>query len=101
MVPRASLFVHVWPERTFRVNRGVMFQYFEWNCRSDGSLWRELAGRARGLENLGGTAGGFPAADKGVDGGHDVGDSTYGPYDLGGVGQEGRGRRRYGGGGGF
>ena len=29
--------------------RGVMFQYFEWNLKGDGSLWRELAARARGL----------------------------------------------------
>ena len=27
-------------------DRGVMFQYFEWNLPADGSLWRELASRA-------------------------------------------------------
>ncbi len=46
------------PSRTARSTpaRGVMFQYFEWNNRADGSLWRELAARARELRNLGATA---------------------------------------------
>ena len=34
-------------------DRGVMFQYFEWNLRADGSLWRELASRAAYLKKLG------------------------------------------------
>jgi alpha-amylase len=50
------------------VQRGVMFQYFEWNCRADGSLWRELAGRARELANLGTTAVWMPPAFKAMDG---------------------------------
>jgi alpha-amylase len=78
------------------MNRGVMFQYFEWNCRSDGSLWRELAGRARELKNLGTTAVWFPPAYKGMHGGTDVGYATYDLYDLGEFDQKGSVRTKYG-----
>jgi alpha-amylase len=61
------------------MNRGVMFQYFEWNCRPDASLWRELAAKARELKNLGTTAVWMPPPYKAMMG---VGDTGYAPYDL-------------------
>ena len=62
-------------------DRGVMFQYFEWNLRPDGSLWRELASRAAYLKRLGVTAVWMPPAQKTMDGGTGVGypsDSMHG-----------------------
>src|SRR5581483_9277240 len=58
------------PSRTIPSSppRGVMFQYFEWNNRPDGSLWRELASLARELRNLGTTAVWMPPAYKSMDG---------------------------------
>jgi alpha-amylase len=78
------------------MHRGVMFQYFEWNSEADGSLWRELAARARELKNLGTTAVWLPPAYKGMDGDHDVGYATYDLYDLGEFDQKGSIRTRYG-----
>src|SRR3954465_9904610 len=78
------------------VHRGVMFQYFEWNCPNDGSLWRELAARARELKNLGTTAVWLPPAYKGMDGDHDVGYAPYDLYDLGEFDQKGSVRTKYG-----
>src|SRR3954452_6633581 len=83
-------------ERTFRVHRGVMFQYFEWNCRADGSLWRELASKALELKNLGTTAVWFPPAYKAMDGDHDTGYAAYDLYDLGEFDQKGSVRTKYG-----
>src|SRR5690606_12519874 len=76
--------------------RGVMFQYFEWNCRGDGSLWRELAERARELKNLGSTAIWLPPANKCMGGGGDTGYAAYDLYDLGEFDQKGSVRTKYG-----
>jgi len=78
------------------MHRGVMFQYFEWNCPSDGSLWRELASRARELRNLGTTAVWMPPAYKAMDGDHDTGYAVYDTYDLGEFDQKGTVRTKYG-----
>jgi len=78
------------------MHRGVMFQYFEWNCPPDGSLWRELAAKARELKNLGTTAVWMPPANKGMAGGFDVGYGTYDLYDLGEFDQKGSVRTKYG-----
>src|SRR4028119_1940280 len=76
--------------------RGVMFQYFEWNNRPDGTLWRELAGRARELRNLGTTAVWLPPAYKSMDGPHGTGYAAYDLYDLGEFDQKGSVRTKYG-----
>jgi alpha-amylase len=73
-----------------------MFQYFEWNGRGDGGLWRELAGRARELKNLGTTAVWMPPPYKGLDGGRDAGYAVYDLYDLGEFDQKGSVRTKYG-----
>jgi alpha-amylase len=76
--------------------RGVMFQYFEWNCKDDGSLWRELAGKAHEIKNLGTTAIWFPPAAKCMGGAGDTGYATYDLYDLGEFDQKGTVRTKYG-----
>jgi alpha-amylase len=76
--------------------RGVMFQYFEWNCRNDGSLWRELAEKAVELKNLGTTAVWMPPAYKGMGGIHETGYAPYDLYDLGEFDQKGTVRTKYG-----
>jgi alpha-amylase len=73
-----------------------MFQYFEWNCRNDGSLWRELAERARELKNLGTTAVWMPPAYKAMNGANDVGYAPYDLYDLGEFDQKSSVRTKYG-----
>jgi alpha-amylase len=73
-----------------------MFQYFEWNCPSDGTLWRELTARALELKNLGTTAVWMPPATKAMDGGHDTGYAAYDLYDLGEFDQKGSVRTKYG-----
>lgn len=78
------------------MSRGVMFQYFEWNCRADGSLWRELAERARELKNLGTTAVWMPPANKCMGGANDTGYAAYDLYDLGEFDQKGSVRTKYG-----
>jgi alpha-amylase len=60
-----------------------MFQYFEWNCKADASLWRELASKARELKNLGTTAVWMPPAYKAMNGVNDTGYAPYDLYDLG------------------
>ena len=77
-------------------DRGVMFQYFEWNLRTDGSLWRELASRAAYLKRLGVTAVWMPPAQKTMDAGHGVGYAVYDLYDLGEFDQKGSTRTKYG-----
>ncbi len=78
------------------MHRGVMFQYFEWNCKPDGTLWRDLAKRAKELKNLGTTAVWFPPAGKTMDGGTGTGYAVYDPYDLGEFDQKGSVRTKYG-----
>lgn len=76
--------------------KGVMFQYFEWNCKSDGSLWRELAQRAVEIKNLGTTAVWMPPAYKGMGGKNDTGYGPYDLYDLGEFDQKGSVATKYG-----
>jgi alpha-amylase len=78
------------------MHRGVMFQYFEWNCRNDGSLWRELAERAVEISNLGTTAVWMPPSYKGLGGVNDTGYAPYDLYDLGEFDQKGTVRTKYG-----
>jgi alpha-amylase len=73
-----------------------MFQYFEWNCGADGSLWRELAGRARELKDLGTSAVWLPPAYKGFAGASETGYAAYDLYDLGEFDQKGSVRTKYG-----
>jgi alpha-amylase len=73
-----------------------MFQYFEWNNRPDGSLWPELAARARELRNLGTTAVWMPPAFKSMDGPTGTGYAAYDLYDLGEFDQKGSVRTKYG-----
>jgi alpha-amylase len=76
--------------------KGVMFQYFEWNCRNDGSLWRELAQRAVEISNLGTTAVWMPPAYKGMGGRDNTGYAPYDLYDLGEFDQKGSVATKYG-----
>jgi alpha-amylase len=76
--------------------KGVMFQYFEWNCKTDGSLWRELAERAIEIKNLGTTAVWMPPAYKGMGGKNDTGYAPYDLYDLGEFDQKGSVGTKYG-----
>ncbi len=78
------------------MNRGVMFQYFEWNCPGDGTLWQHLSAHARELENLGATAVWLPPATKAMDGPTDTGYAVYDLFDLGEFDQKGATRTKYG-----
>lgn len=78
------------------MGKGVMFQYFEWNSRDDGSLWRELAARAGEIKKLGTTAIWMPPPYKGMDGPKDRGYAPYDLYDLGEFDQKGSVRTKYG-----
>ena len=78
------------------MGRGVMFQYFEWNCKNDGSLWRELAERAQEIKNIGTTAVWMPPAYKSMGGPNDTGYAPYDLYDLGEFDQKGAIRTKYG-----
>jgi alpha-amylase len=78
------------------MGKGVMFQYFEWNCKNDGSLWRELAERAQEIKNLGTTAVWMPPPYKAMNGINDTGYAPYDLYDLGEFDQKGTVRTRYG-----
>lgn len=78
------------------MGKGVMFQYFEWNCKNDGSLWRDLASQAREIKNLGTTAVWMPPAYKAFTGINDTGYAPYDLYDLGEFDQKGTVRTKYG-----
>ena len=78
------------------MGKGVMFQYFEWNNRNDGSLWKELAERAREIKNLGTTAVWMPPPYKAMNGINDTGYAPYDLYDLGEFDQKGTVRTKYG-----
>lgn len=78
------------------MQRGVMFQYFEWNYPNDGRLWRELEGRAIELKNLGTTAVWLPPANKALGGIDNTGYAVYDLYDLGEFDQKGTVRTKYG-----
>jgi alpha-amylase len=76
--------------------KGVMFQYFEWNCKDDGSLWNELAERAQQIKDLGATAVWMPPPYKALHGAKDTGYAPYDLYDLGEFNQKGSVRTKYG-----
>ena len=78
------------------MNRGVMFQYFEWNSKNDGSLWRDLASHAAELKSIGVSAVWLPPACKCIGGTNDTGYGTYDLYDLGEFDQKGTVRTKYG-----
>ncbi len=75
---------------------GVMMQYFHWYCRSDGSLWEEVAANAMELSRAGISGLWLPPAYKGIGGGYDVGYGVYDMYDLGEFDQKGSIRTKYG-----
>lgn len=75
---------------------GVLFQAFHWHCKSDGTLWRELAAEAQKLKDAGITAIWIPPAYKGAAGDKDVGYAVYDLFDLGEFDQKGSTRTKYG-----
>jgi alpha-amylase len=75
---------------------GVMMQYFHWYTPPDGTLWNEVASRARELAQGGITAVWLPPAYKGTGGPGDVGYGVYDMYDLGEFDQKGSVRTKYG-----
>lgn len=75
---------------------GVLFQYFHWHNKNDGSLWRELAARAKELQSSGITAVWIPPCYKGTGGESDVGYGVYDLFDLGEFDQKGSKRTKYG-----
>ena len=75
---------------------GVMMQYFHWYIDPDGTLWQQLANRAKDLAAAGITALWLPPAYKGSGGGYDVGYGVYDLYDLGEFDQKGTTRTKYG-----
>ena len=83
------------PANTSSTN-GVMMQYFHWYIYPDGSLWHEVAQRAKDLAAAGITALWLPPAYKGSSGGYDVGYGVYDMYDLGEFEQKGSTRTKYG-----
>ncbi|HEY6877648.1 MAG TPA: alpha-amylase [Polyangiales bacterium] len=78
------------------IENGVMLQYFHWHLAPDGSLWNELAERARELQGRGVTGVWIPPAYKGADGANDPGYAVYDLYDLGEFEQKGSRRTKYG-----
>ena len=78
------------------MHRGVMYQCFEWNSPSDGSLWRDVAASARKLHEQGFTSVWLPPAYKGHAGAMDVGYGVYDMFDLGEFDQKESVRTRYG-----
>ncbi|MFO0881163.1 MAG: alpha-amylase [Gemmataceae bacterium] len=75
---------------------GVMMQYFHWYTPADGTLWKDVAARARELAEAGITALWLPPAYKSNDGATGVGYAVYDMYDLGEFDQKGSVRTRYG-----
>ena len=75
---------------------GVIMQYFHWYIDPDGTLWQQVAQRAKDLSAVGITALWLPPAYKGSGGGYDVGYGVYDMYDLGEFEQKGSTRTKYG-----
>ena len=75
---------------------GVMMQYFHWYIAPDGTLWQDVANRAKDLANLGIDALWLPPAYKGSGGGYDVGYGVYDLFDLGEFDQKGSVKTKYG-----
>lgn len=78
------------------MDRGVLFQYFEWYIKEDGSLWKEVAARAKELKDIGVSAVWLPPAQKSMSGMQDTGYGVYDLYDLGEFDQKGTVRTKYG-----
>ena len=72
-----------------------MMQYFHWYIAPDGTLWQEVATRAKDLAAAGITALWLPPAYKGSGGGYDVGYGVYDIYDLGEFDQKGSTPTKY------
>jgi alpha-amylase len=75
---------------------GVMLQFFHWYTPADGTLWSELAERAKELAEVGFTSVWLPPAYKGAGGKADVGYGVYDLFDLGEFDQKGSVRTKYG-----
>ncbi len=75
---------------------GVLFQYFHWHYKNDGTLWRDVAANARELHRIGITSVWLPPAYKGHAGIDDTGYGVYDLYDLGEFDQKGTTRTKYG-----
>lgn len=78
------------------MQRGVMFQFFEWYLAPDGNLWKRLRQEAGHLAEAGITAVWLPPAHKGLGGTKDNGYGVYDLYDLGEFDQKGTVRTKYG-----
>lgn len=78
------------------IGNGVLFQFFHWHSRNDGSLWDELAASATPLCHAGITAVWIPPAYKGAGGIDDTGYAVYDLFDLGEFDQKGEVRTKYG-----
>jgi alpha-amylase len=78
------------------MQNGVMMQCFHWYTPADGTLWEDVAGRAKELAEAGFSALWLPPAYKGTGGGTDVGYGVYDMYDLGEFDQKGSVRTKYG-----
>ncbi len=73
-----------------------MMQYFHWDLKADGTLWRKLKDDAKRLADVGFTALWLPPAYKGSAGINDVGYGVYDLYDLGEFDQKGTVITKYG-----
>ena len=78
------------------MERGVMFQFFEWNYPANGRLWRELAFRAEELKRIGITSVWLPPPYKASNGNKSVGYDVYDLFDLGEFEQKGSVATKYG-----
>lgn len=78
------------------IKNGVLFQYFHWHCKNNGTLWREVAENAKALQQVGITSVWLPPAYKGQGGINDTGYGVYDLYDLGEFDQKGAVRTKYG-----
>lgn len=74
----------------------TMLQMFEWYLPEDGSFWKNAAGQAEYLQELGITKVWLPPAYKGAQGIRDVGYGVYDVYDLGEFDQKGTVPTKYG-----
>lgn len=75
---------------------GVLMQYFHWYIPADGSLYKEAAGNAGKLADIGITAVWLPPACKGEGGDHASGYDIYDLFDLGEFDQKNSIRTKFG-----
>lgn len=78
------------------IENGVLFQFFHWHYKNDGTLWREVAANAQELARTGITSVWLPPAYKGQAGTNDTGYGVYDLYDLGEFNQKKTVRTKYG-----